>query len=394
MSRLHLSRRPSRRLLVVVFPLVLLAPLLSLGPAAAHTFTRNDGNDSPGRLDIRSASVGHQSNRVLHTVRTYETWTPRGLGDDSFFIIGIDKNFDSDFERCAFIFFAGGRLRGSLTNCGRSYIRQLPVTKPSGAVARVSISTADTGLAYRWVAFSYWTGRPVRCSDLCFDAAPNSPPPILHDLILPIVTMTSTPLRVWESSTDANFTFPFDVSDAHTGIRTWTLQSRPVGSASWTTAAAGTGAGAKSPDIAGVEDTRTDYRVVATDMQGNKAISSSRRVYIATDDDSVDASAYESPAIVVDASAFGGSYQETDSFTYVFTPSDGCQYFELVGPGGSGDWAVQVWVDGNFFATLVDDDYVDESRQSLFSSFPCTSVTYFFDQTGGTGRFAVDAVLG
>ncbi len=124
-----------RRPLLAAAASLLVAGLVSTGPASAHTFTKTDGNDSPGKLDIRTASVGHGNNNVVHTVRTFEGWTPKSLGNDSFFIVEIDKNFDDDFEQCAFIFFAGGRLRGALTNCRRTFIRNLPVSKPSKAAA-------------------------------------------------------------------------------------------------------------------------------------------------------------------------------------------------------------------------------------------------------------------
>ncbi len=52
----------------------------------------------------------------------------------------------------------------------------------------ITMPTANTGKAYRWVVFSFWTGLPARCSELCFDAAPNRPPPILHDLKPPMVS--------------------------------------------------------------------------------------------------------------------------------------------------------------------------------------------------------------
>ena len=68
--------------------------VLGTGPAAAHTFTKNDGNDSPGKLDLRAVSVSHTSTAVVHKVKTYDAWTPRSLGNDSFFIIQIDKNND------------------------------------------------------------------------------------------------------------------------------------------------------------------------------------------------------------------------------------------------------------------------------------------------------------
>jgi hypothetical protein len=48
-SRAH----PSRQLLVAAVGFGLVSGILSAGPAAAHNFTKLDGNDSPGKLDLR-----------------------------------------------------------------------------------------------------------------------------------------------------------------------------------------------------------------------------------------------------------------------------------------------------------------------------------------------------
>jgi hypothetical protein len=404
MSRRARSRSTARRSLLAVAALLLVTGLLSSGPAGAHTFTKSDGDDSPGRLDIRTASVGHTNNNVVHTVRTFEGWTPKSLGKDSFFVVEIDKNFDNDFEQCAFIFFAGGRLRGSLTNCRRTFIRQLPVSKPSKAVARITIPTANTGGAYRWVVFSFWTGLPARCSDLCFDAAPNRPPPILHDLTPPVVTMPSTdPIRVWEQTggTDASFEFPFTLSDpggsGSSGVATWKVQRRLNGSSSWTdTGVSGTGTGTKTPTIQGTAGTRDDYRVVATDKHGNTRIGPSRAVFVPIDDASVDQSAFTGePTTVMNTDAFGGSYQTLDVgevFTWEVAGFDEC-LFELIGPG-TGDWVVEVHVNGGIpFTTLHATDFAEEQRQLLFDMVGCVDpATITFTVTSGAG-FGIDAFV-
>jgi hypothetical protein len=256
-------------------------------------------------------SVSHTSTGVVHKVATYNFWTSRSLGVDSFCIIQIDKNHDQRYERCAFIYFAS-RLRGSLTNCGAQFIRSLPVSKVSGTVAKITIPKSQTGNVYWWAAASLWVG-PAPCGGRgCVDSAPNNFPDILHDMLPPVVNMVTDPLRVWEDSTSPGFTLPFSVSDANSGIQSWSVQARQVGSASWTTVASGTGRGAKSPDIVGVEGTRTDYRVVAIDKQGNKRISPSRRVYVPTDDahlDPADFSVVPAPA-PPDVTAFGQTISE------------------------------------------------------------------------------------
>jgi hypothetical protein len=94
MSRHTRAHRSPRHLLLAVVAFLLVMGLLSAGPAAAHKYTKIDGNDSPGRLDLRSVSVSHTATGVVHTFRTYASWTAKSLGADSFFLVQIDKNKD------------------------------------------------------------------------------------------------------------------------------------------------------------------------------------------------------------------------------------------------------------------------------------------------------------
>jgi hypothetical protein len=364
--------------------------LLTPSASVAHTYSRQDGNDSPGRLDIRTASVKHGSTAVIHTIRTYEGWTVPSLGDDSFFIVAIDTNRDRDFEKCAIILKVRA-LRGALTNCGRQFIRSLDVAKPSGATVNVKIPEGQLGDHYRWAAFSYWTGPPAGCADTCFDAAPNGPPPILHDLIGPVVSMTSEPLRVWEDSTTATFEFPFTVSDHESGLKSWKVQSRLAGGSTWTTVASGTTAGNKHPLIAGAPGHFT-FRVVAEDRQGNRTIKE-RPVYVPTDvTDLTGPGAFTGSATsVANAQAFGGfrvaleSEGDTYQFTYVHRGGP-CQTVELIGPT-TGEWVVSS-TDGSHYAVSIP----DLERGVVFSKLACSDTTYTITVIN-TGGFAVDAIL-
>jgi hypothetical protein len=391
MSRRADARRSSRLLLAAV-GLLLVSSLFPAGTAAAHVFTKLDGNDSRGKLDLRSAAVSHTSTSVVHRLSTYEAWTPQSLGHDSFFVIQIDKNNDRNYERCAFIFYTN-RLRGSLSNCGARFIRYLPVAKVSGTAARVTIPKNETGGVYWWGAASLWDG-PRPCARGCVDFAPNNFPDILHDLKPPAVTLTQDPLRVWEISTTPNFTFPFSVSDAHAGIRSWTVQSRPVGSISWTTVVAGTGAGAMSPDIVGLERTRMDYRGIAKDKQGNRTIGPSRRVYIPTDDDDLDPRDFSTPpTVLANGVMFGESFSQmamSDVFTYTFTPTGGDCTFELIGPGDT-TWTIEVSADAGLATTVSDAEIPNLPRQTIYSDNSCAT-TYVVTVTAGA--FGLDAVLG
>lgn len=394
MSRHTRAHRSSRHLLLAVVAFLLLTGLLTAGPAAAHKFTKIDGNDSPGKLDLRAVSVSHTATGLVHTFRTYGPWTAKSLGADSFFLVQIDKNKDRRYERCAFIFYSN-RLRGSLTNCRAVFIQFLPVVKLSGTAAKITIPKSLIGNAYWWAGASRWDG-PAPCRRGCIDFAPNNFPDILHDMVLPAVSMLTTPLRVWDSSTTANFTFPFSVSDAHSRIKSWTVQRREVGSSlSWTVVASGTSAGPQSPDITdGVEGTRFDYRVVAKDKQGNQRIRT-RRVYIPTDDDALGAAGVFSnpPTPVVNGAFFSGGYSPmaaTETLTYTFTAPGGDCTFELIGPG-DGTWTIEVSADGGTVTPVSDSDIDDLPRQTIYTDDSCAT-TYVLTVTAGT--FDLDAVLG
>jgi hypothetical protein len=395
MSRRATVHRSSRQLLLAVVGLFLVSTLLPAGSATAHVFTKLDGNDSPGRIDLRSASVSHTPTGVVHRISTYNAWTPRSLGNDSFFVIQIDKNNDRKYERCAFIFYTN-RLRGSLSNCGARFIRYLPVAKLSGTAARVTIPKSETGGVYWWGAASLWDG-PRPCARGCVDFAPNRFPDILHDLTRPVVTMSTALLRVGEISVSATFDFPFSLSDAHAGVAAWTLQRRPFLTTAWETVGSGNGGGAKSPTVVGTEGTHYEYRVIAKDKQGNQRVGPIRPVYVPVDDDTLDPSAFTgTPSTVSDADAFGGSYQVLDAgevFSWELADFDGC-IFELVGPG-TGTWVVEVHKAGS--GTPLDilraDAFPDQQRVTLLNRIGCLDPsTITFTVTEGAG-FGIDAVV-
>ena len=399
MSRQTGAHRSSRRSLLVAIALVCMSSLLSAEPVAAHVFTKNDGDDSRGKLDLRSVSVSHTATGVVHKVTTYNAWTARSLGADSFFIIEIDKNEgpQGDYERCAFIFYTN-RLRGSLTNCGARFIRFLPVSKVSGTTAKITIPKSQTGSVYWWAAASVWVGHAPCGRKGCVDFAPNDFPDILHDMVPPIMTMATTTLRVWEPPTDstsADFRLHFSVSDEHAGIKSWTVQRHPIGSGSWTFVVSGSGSGAKSPLVHGAEGTRLDYRVVAKDKQGNTKIGPMRLVLIPRDDDSLEPDGVftGTPTPLTDATAFGSSLSQmasTDTLTYTWTPPTGC-LFEVIAPG-TGTWNVTVTPAGGGSATTIDSTTVPDSpRQTIYTDQSCAS-SYTILVNSPT--FPLDAILG
>jgi hypothetical protein len=392
MSRHPGLHRSPRQLLLAAVAFLLVMGLLSAGPASAHTFTKTDGNDARGLLDLRSASVSHTSRAVVHSFRTFAGWGPRDLGrSSSFFVIGIDKNNDPrQAERCVLVFFSS-RLRALMTNCGNQNIGFLAVSKPNRTTVKVTIPNRQTGFSYRWAVVSiYFEERP--CLNGCVDGIPNLSSFILHDLIPPTVSMDTAPLRVWDEDTDATFDFPFTLSDTGgAGVGTWRIQKREPGGVWEDTGVSGIGGGAKNPPVPGEEGTRNQYRVVVVDKHANRTNGPGRLVYIPTDDDDLLADFSVAPVAAADALAFGGSYSQmsTGTFTYSWTPGSDC-LFELVGPG-SGTWDVTVTPNIGSATTITGVSFPDEPRLTLYSDSACAT-TYVV--TWNSGTFGLDAVLG
>lgn len=376
----------------------LLPALLSTAPAAAHTSTRNDGNDSPSKIDLKAVSVSHTSTGIVHKVQTYNSWTPASLQHDSFFVIGINKDADARYERCAFIYFTS-RLRGQLSNCGSQFISFLPVAKLNGTTAKITIPKAQVGGAYRWYGSSFWVGA-APCRNVCVDFAPNDLPDILHDLTAPVITMSTDILAVWTDATTPDFVFPFSVNDVHTSV-TWSVQNRLLGTTIWTRVSTGSGEGDKDPAFTGVPPGQYEYRVVATDSQGNRTNGSIRQVHVPTDVDA-DAGPGDSTGGVDtgDLGAYGGSYvlfnELSDTYTIdIDHPGGPCRAFTVIGPG-SGTWTVQVSDGVNPIDTMSHIEFPDDPRYPIYSEFICGDATRTFTITGGSDDavgFGIDAVV-
>jgi hypothetical protein len=369
--------------------------LVSAPPVSAHWSKKTDGNDSPSRLDIRSTIVVHKWRSVAYNIRTYNRWKPSSLGSDSYFVVQIDKNNDTRYERCAFIYYRS-RLRGTLTNCHGVSLGSLRVAKISRTAARIAIPKKQVGLVYWWAISSVWRG-PAPCGGGCVDNSPNRFPDVMHDLKRPFagVMNRSEALRVWGGSTTLAFEFPFRVADADSGIASWTVQRRSLSGTRWRNVDSGTGGGNILAHLVATAGTHSRYRVVARDEQGNRGISPSRIVLAPLDDDGLDPSLFRGVTrTVTHVNAFGGSYRRLgigDSFRWRLEAFDLC-IFELVGPGG-GTWVVDVEIRGSRVARLRAANFPDRQRQTLFTLRSCADPsTIRFRVASGSG-FGVDAVL-
>jgi hypothetical protein len=396
MTRHQLFRGASRRSFLVVLAFLLLAGLLSLSPAASHTFTRNDANDSASRIDLRSVSVSHTSTSVVHSIRTWNSWTPASLQHDSFFLIGINKDNDAAYERCAFIYYTT-RLRGQLSNCGSQFIRYLTVSKVNATTAKITVPKSQLGPAYEWYGGSFWVGaRP--CRNVCRDFAPNTLPDILHDLTLPVINMNNDFLAVWIESTTPDFVLPFTVTDAHTGVD-WTLQSRVFGTATWTTVSSGTTEGLHEPSFTDVAAGDYEYRVIVTDDQGNHRDGPIREVVVPIDVDlATGPGAFVGGVDTADVTAYGGSYvaldERDDTYTIVYDhPGGPCRNFFVVG-SGFGTWQVRVTDEVGDQVGVADGSFVqDLPRATVYGESLCADATRVFTVNTDVAGFRVDAVV-
>jgi hypothetical protein len=363
--------------------------------ASAHWFKKTDGNDSASRLDIRSTIVRHTWKSIIYQIRTYNSWSPSSLGNDSYFVVQIDENNDTRYERCAFIFYRS-RLRGTLTNCHGTSLGPLRVDKVTAFSAMVAIPKAKVGPVYWWGISSSWRG-PAPCGGGCVDHSPNGFPDIMHDLKRPAarVMHEKVPLRVWSRSSTLAFDFPFRVTDADSGIASWTVQRRHVLGTIWRNVVSGSGGGTVDAHLIADAGTYFRYRVVARDHQGNVKSSPSRVVLAPLDDDGLDPAHFRGvTSSVAHLNAFGGTYRRLgigDSFRWRLEAFERC-HFELVGPG-SGTWVVDVEVRGSRVARLRAAEFRDRQRLTLFKLLRCGDPsTITFQVVSGSG-FGVDAVL-
>lgn len=258
--------------------------LVAVGNAQAGTERIRDGNDRPGPLDIRSATHGHDGDRLVHTISTFGRWRVGllGLSTPNLFAIEISLDRDRAPERAVLIFSANGRLVAEVIRlpAGTS-VGSASASKPNGRTVRVTIRRSRLGnpTGYRWNAHSQYQA-PGACSGFCIDRAPNSGR-VLHDIAPPAVTLTSFPAI----APDVEYDVSFRVSEpGGAGLRRWELQHRPFGSPGWTTVDSGSAGGSKSHHHVSFEDADDEFRVVAVDRQGNRRTSPVRLVSVPIDD--------------------------------------------------------------------------------------------------------------
>lgn len=251
--------------------LVLTGTLTPVGTATAHEFTRTDGNDSRSLWDLRSVSVKHKRDDLIYTFKTFESWKANSLLGDAQFLIALDAQGDGTPNRCLFIYYSGGGLKGAVTDCGRKLLSGARVSKPSPRQARIVYAQGVLRGSHYWYAGSYWKG--AHCKRGCLDFAPNKTW-LLHDLVDPTTAWITPTTGLTTSLLSTSLTVPlsFTASDSESGVASWELldetgQARDV--ETWSVLASGDGGGTIEMELDVAEGDAYMLKAFATDLQGN-----------------------------------------------------------------------------------------------------------------------------
>jgi hypothetical protein len=276
---------------LTVFVCALVATLvIGIGtPGSANVITRSDGNDTKGPLDLSGAKVSHVSGGSVFQINTLAPFTnAEANGNNGLFEVGIDTNADRNPNYFIDVFFAAGRFRGVLFKPNGSVITYyLKAARVSPKAVKVTLphSQIIQKGSYDFLIFSAYFAAPCTNKNPCVDAIPNRYPLIRHDYTPPTITWGAVPTYSSDVSTTATFPVLFNVKDDvyGSGVKSWLLQRKAVGTSTWVTVKAGT-ALHPTVQVSGSEATSYDLRVVAVDRQANKRTSPTRRVNVPFDD--------------------------------------------------------------------------------------------------------------
>ena len=322
------------RRLASVLVASLLAGLVALPGALAGGFTRLDGNDTRGPLDLARVRVSHATPTAdAIAIRTIASFSNAQIdGSKGNFVIPFSRDGGEHFQWVAYVFYADGALRGILIDKFGNIAARLPVRRTSGRSIVVKIRREElANLSYRFAVGSVWRRTPCSARRPCVDLVPNRGT-LLHDVVDPTARLTRLPLL---QSTDFTATedgavqapVSLRVRDDRfgSGIRIWKVQRRePDGT--WSTQDTGSALEATA-QVTGEQGRRYRFRVLAVDRQGNSGVSEVRFVTIPIDDVSTSTS-YEgnwTPATSPDwylGTGMLGAYEARVSVT--FTGREAC----------------------------------------------------------------------
>jgi len=340
---------------------VLGAQLASAGTARALDGAIRDGRDTKGALDIAGVSYASNGSTVTQTVRFHAPVASRTLkAPHAALVFAFDANNDLRADTLAVVVYAAGALRTVLANSHGKILDVSRAHRPDSRTIAVTFpSRVFRQGGYRWTVLTVYKDR-AHCRRGCVDTAPNRVP-ALFDFTPPIANLAvPDPYNLIATSTD--FTVQVQVADrGFSGVRRWSLETRPAGSADWSTIAAGSSASVVDVPRLGSEGATYEFRLTAADAQGN-VTTTTRLVSVPIDDaNPLLAGAYTGVSWDTFATPGQRFFQNTVhrglgsdvAFTYAFTGT----YFAWLGPSGNCCAGAHVSIDGGTPQTIAGGAY-------------------------------------
>jgi hypothetical protein len=196
------------------------------------------------------------------------------------------------------------------------------------------------------------------------------------------------------SVASATTDFPLRLSTAdkgYSGLKSWKLQDRVLGSSTWSTGASGSTSGSHVPSFHGTEGTNYEFRVRAVDKQGNKRVTPAKKVMVPFDDQNgTGAIVFTGTWSTDDSNSnnYEGTLTESstvgDTFAYTFTGSEVVVVYPTT-TGGSAD----VSLDGSNVGSI-DEGCCGTFRQS--QAYIPGPGSHTLIVTVVTGSLAIDGV--
>jgi hypothetical protein len=165
-------------LAVVVAALATLT--LALPASAVHTEVR-DGDDTPGKLDLRRVEMRQGPPRKW-VLKTHGGFHAGEIFDKGYLLVYFDTFGTKRFDYYVLLRPTRSRIKGSLWKDAKSpnndvFLSNTRVRKPNKRTVSTTVPfrkmrTPDGRLTYRWHARTIYTG--PKCRRVCIDRAPDN----------------------------------------------------------------------------------------------------------------------------------------------------------------------------------------------------------------------------
>lgn len=159
-------------------------------PVSCYVPGISDGNDTPGRADVRRVRSSADQDPPRWKIKTFSAWTPKGMWDAGYFVVFIDTLGGAAPDYHVLAYSVGTKMRGGLyketADGGETRIGGAPVKKSGKRGVRVTVPLDKldrTRPYFRWNVVTLFTGKG--CQNVCFDRVPGPamlPQAVLADL--------------------------------------------------------------------------------------------------------------------------------------------------------------------------------------------------------------------